>query len=65
MVLFGALQREIKCRALQKEVALLKERAIRASEIRFQSTSHSAILRQLTERDININDPKETPIILK
>lgn len=65
MVLFGALQREIKCRALQKEVALLKERAIRASEIRFQSTSHSAILRQLAERNININDPKDNPTILK
>lgn len=63
--IFGAFQQDWQCNKLQKEVALLKERAIRTSEACIQHTSHSAILGKLKERGINIEDPKSSPIVLK
>ena len=63
--IFGAVQQDWRCNKLEKEVALLKERAIRASEARIQHTSHSAILNMLQERGIKIEDPKNSPIVLK
>lgn len=63
--IFGAFQQDWRCNKLQKEVALLKERAIRTSEAKIQHTSHSAILHKLQERGIKIEDPKSTPIVLK
>ena len=63
--IFGSLQRDMRYRELEKEVALLKERAIRTSEECYRHSSHSAILRKLKERDIEIEDPKTQPKILK
>ena len=63
--IFGAFQQDMRCNALKKEVALLKERAIRTSETCIQHTSHSAIIRKLKERGIEIGDPKTTSIVLK
>lgn len=63
--IFGSLQRDMRFRELQKEVALLKERAIRTSEECYRHSSHSAILRKLKERGINIDDPKTQPKVLK
>lgn len=63
--IFGAFQRDLHRNTLQKEVALLKERAIRISEEKMQQTSHSAILRKLNERGIKLNDPKTPPMVLK
>ena len=63
--IFGAFQQDWRCNKLQKEVALLKERAIRTSEASIEHSSHSAILRKLKERGIEIEDPKSTPIVLK
>ena len=63
--IFGSLQRDIRYRVLEKEVALLKERAIRTSEACYRQSSHSAILRKLKERGIDIEDPKTQPKILK
>ncbi len=63
--IFGAFQQDLRRNVLQKEVALLKERAIRISEQRMQQTSHSAILRELTRRGIGIEDPKNPPTVLK
>lgn len=63
--IFGSLQRDMRYRELEKEVALLKERAIRTSEECYRHSSHSAILRKLKERGINIEDPKTQPKILK
>ena len=63
--IFGALQRDLRCNQLEKEVALLKERAIRTSEECYKHSSHSAILRKLKERGIEIEDPKTQPKILK
>lgn len=63
--IFGALQRDLRCRQLEKEVALLKERAIRTAERCYSHSSHSAIVRKLNERGIAIEDPKSQPKILK
>ena len=63
--IFGSLQRDMRYRVLEKEVALLKERAIRTSEECYRHSSHSAILRKLKERGIDIEDPKTQPKILK
>ena len=63
--IFGSLQRDMRYRRLEKEVALLKERAIRTSEECYRHSSHSAILRKLKERGIEIEDPKTQPKILK
>lgn len=64
-IIFGALQRDLRCNQLEKEVSLLKERAIRTSEECYKHSSHSAILRKLKERGIEIDDPKTQPKILK
>ena len=63
--IFGALQRDLRCNQLEKEVVLLKERAIRTSEECYKHSSHSAILRKLEERGIEIEDPKTQPKVLK
>lgn len=64
-IIFGSLQRDMRYRQLEKEVALLKERAIRTSEESFRHASHSAIVRKLKERGIKITDPQAQPTILE
>jgi hypothetical protein len=63
--IFGAFQQDLRRNTLQKEVALLKERAIRMSEERMQHSSHSAILKKLQDRGIEIEDPKNPPMVVK
>ena len=59
--IFASLNSDLQCRQLEKEVELLKERAIRTKEECYRKSSHSAILRQLEERGIKIEDPKSQP----
>lgn len=56
---------DLKYRNLKKEVALLKERAIRTKERLNLHSSHSAIVRKLEERGIEIKDPQTQPKTLK
>ena len=63
--IFGALQRDLRYNQLEKEVVLLKEQAIRTSEECYKHSSHSAILRKLKERGIEIEDPNSQPKIVK
>ena len=63
--IFGTFQQDMRCNKLRKEVAMLKERAIRTSEESIRHSSHSAILDKLRERGIKIEDPNSAPIILK
>ncbi len=63
--IFGTFQQEIKRSDVQAEVELLKEEAVRTSEERVKCSSHSAILEKLKERDIKLEDPTATPIVLK
>ena len=63
--MFATFQHEIRRNKLQAEIGLLKERSIRISEERAQKTSHSAITNKLKERNIKLEDPTVTPIILR
>ena len=56
---------EIEYINLKKEVALLKERAIRTKEECYRHSSHSAIVRKLENRGIAIKDPQTQPKTLK
>lgn len=65
LTIFSHLQKDLQWSKLHREVEFLRDRATRTAEIRAERTSHSAILRQLKERNINIDDPKTTPSSLK
>ena len=65
MTIFAALKQDLRSNKLQKEIELLKERAIRTSERCYQCTSHSAISNRLKERGIKIEDPKQQPKVLR
>ena len=65
LLIFAHLQKDMQWSKLQKEVDFLRDRATCTSQIRANKTSHSAIIRQLKERNINIEDPKTAPIVLK
>ena len=64
-IIFTSLNRDLERSTLQKEVAMLKEKAIRYSEKCYQQTSHTAILQQIKSRGIKIEDPNSQPKILK
>ena len=63
--MFASLQQDLRYNRLEKEVERLKERAIRTAEHRYEESSHTAILRKLKERGIDIEDPNTQPTILK
>ena len=65
LTIFASLHSDMRLNQLEKSVAQLKERAIRTSERYYQASSHSAIVRELKERGIAIEDPKTQPKILK
>jgi hypothetical protein len=60
-----SLQLDINCAALQREVQLLEERAIRTSEECSKHSSHSAILKKVEERGLNLGDPKSVPTTIR
>ena len=62
---FAALHSDLRCSRLEKEVALLHEKAIRMREARHESDSHTAIVRQLSKRGIEMIDPHSQPRIIE
>lgn len=64
-VMFASFHREMQYAALQKEVALLRERAIRSTERRHRESSHSEILRRLQRAGLDLEDPQNQPKILQ
>lgn len=64
-VIFAALQRDMQCTRLKKEVERLRERSIRISEECHQQTSHSEIVCKLKSRGIALEDPAVQPKRLK
>lgn len=60
-----SLQLDINCAALQREVELLEERAIRTSEECTSHASHSAILEKVKARGLNLGDSKGVPTTIK
>ena len=59
VMLFSSLSSYLRYTKLEDEVHLLRERAIRMSEQSYEQSSHSAIVRRLKERGIDLIDPQE------
>lgn len=59
IVMFWALRLDMTYTRTEREVQLLREKAIRLQEQRSRQTSHSAIVERLRERGIPLRDPAE------
>ena len=57
VVMFWALHLDMRYTRLERDVQKLRERSIRMQEQRYQRTTHSAIVRQLEARGIELYDP--------
>lgn len=57
MVMFWSLHLDMRYTRLECDVQKLRERSIRLQEQRYQRTTHSAIVRQLEARGIELYDP--------
>ncbi|WP_304951918.1 hypothetical protein [uncultured Alistipes sp.] len=56
-VMFMALRLDMRHTELEREVQKLRERSIRLEEERFRTTTHSAIVERLCQRNIPLYDP--------
>ncbi len=59
IVLFWALRLDMTYTRTEREVQLLREKAVRLQEQRSRQTTHSAIVERLRERGIPLEDPVE------
>ena len=57
VVMFWSLHLDMRYTRLERDVQKLRERSIRLLEQRYQRTTHSAIVRQLEARGIELYDP--------
>ncbi len=57
-VMFLALQCDVKCSRLEREVRILRARAIIMESRRFHQTTHTAIVRELEARNIPLRTPE-------
>ena len=55
--MFWSLHLDMRYTRLERDVQKLRERSIRMQEQRYQRTTHSAIVRQLEARGIELYDP--------
>ena len=60
LTIFNALRLDKKFTQVEAETQLLRERSIRMQERRYRLTTHSAIVRRLRERGIDLRDPDNT-----
>lgn len=65
VTLFSSLHMQIRENHLSEQVRLTRERAVRTEEQRIKATTHSAIVRALAERGIDITDCYEPVTIIK
>lgn len=65
VLIFSSLHQQIRANKLEKEVALMHERAIRMQEQRVISTTHSAISNELQRRGIELYDATEPVTIVE
>ena len=56
LTIFNALRLDKRFTQVEAETQLLRERSIRMQERRYRSTTHSAIVRRLRERGIDLRD---------
>lgn len=64
-VMFWSLTLDMTLSQTERDVRLLRERAVRVAEERNRHTSHSAIVQKLKERGIELHDPEEPNIVVK
>ena len=64
ITLFSSLHMEIRENRLSEQVRLLGERAVRTEEQRVKATTHSAIVKSLSERGIELTDCHEPVTII-
>lgn len=65
VVMFWSLRLDMKLTHTEREVQLLRERALRLREERSRLTSHSAVVEELRRRDIRLEDPIEPNRIIE
>lgn len=65
VTLFSSLHMQIRENHLSEQVRLTRERTVRTEEQRIKATTHSAIVRALAERGIDITDCYEPVTIIK
>ena len=63
--MFSAFQNERECSKLQEEVYRLREERTQVLSSRISNSTHSAIIKKLKERGIELEDPTTTPTILE
>ena len=56
LTIFNALRLDKRFTQVEAETQLLRERSIRMQERRYRQTTHSAIVRRLEERGIELRD---------
>ena len=57
LTIFNSLRLDKKFTQVESQTQLLRERSIRMQERRYRHTTHSAIVRRLRERGIDLRDP--------
>ena len=65
LTIFNALRLDKRFTQVEAQTQLLRERSIRMQERRYRLTTHSAIIRRLKERGIDMRDPNNTTEILE
>lgn len=65
VTLFSSLHMQIRENHLSEQVRLTGERAVRTEEQRIKATTHSAIVKSLKERGIELTDCHEPVTIIK
>lgn len=59
VVLFWSLHLDLRYSRLEREVQKLREQSIRLEERRYRLTTHSAVVKELARRGIELADPTE------
>lgn len=65
LTIFNALRLDKRFTQVEAETQLLRERSIRMQERRYRHTTHSAIVRRLKERGIDLRDSNNTTEIIE
>ena len=65
LTIFNSLRLDKKFTQVEAETQLLRERSIRIQERRYRNTTHSAIVRQLKERGIDLQDSNSSTEIIE
>ncbi len=64
VVMFWSLHLDMRFSRLEREIQMLEERAMRMEEMRYRRTTRAAIEAELQRRNIRLEDPSTTDIII-